>query len=268
MDQYNQQNIYNTRQISTSSLMIKSIGAILIVGIITFIYLTSGMTIFGRLGFIGYLLLILLVSFGAPYCARKTITTTGATQVLFWVLANVINGVFLGEVCNNLLLIMAMQLNGEFIMALDKLIMITVLGFVGIALAGVLVLPYLLKHQAQTMRYFSMVMRVLSIALGIYAISVLVVAVLSLFGISAPMAFLSTALFGGNEISVTIAVVFLLISVFLYVNTLFQVKQLVQYGEQYEYYSSFLIASALSDIFYYLLNLVLQIFGMNNNDNE
>lgn len=270
MDQYNNygQPMYEMphQTITKSGVIAKSLIGLLIVAAITFTYFVTGFSISMNQPFIGFSILLILVWFVAPFCANKTRTTAGITQVLFWLGNIVIEGVFLGECCNSLLAYGIIATNGAMLKSLGSIIGLALLIVISLALAGIALIPMLLKHFEASLKYGTIILRLVIFTSTFMIAFFLIGLVLSFFGMPGLLNIYYDAVLGFNPVAIGISLLFVVFSFVLYLRALMQVAEMKNADKGEEYFASILIISCLTDIFYYVLRLIILIFGANSDD--
>ena len=270
MDQFNNygQPMYEMphQTITKSGVITKSLIGLLIVAAITFTYFVTGFSISLNQPFIGFSILLILVWFVAPFCANKTRTTTGITQVLFWLGNIVIEGVFLGECCNSLLAYGILATNGEMLQSLGSIIGLALLIVISLALAGIALIPMLLKHFDASLKYGTIILRLATFTSIFMVAFFLIGLLLSFFGMPGLLNIYYKAVLGFNPVAIGISLLFVVFSFILYLGALMQVAAMKNADKGEEYFASILIISCLTDIFYYVLRLIILIFGSNSDD--
>lgn len=261
-------NNYNTfkHRLTFGGIATKSIAGLLIIAAIVCVYLFTGFSMLRMLPGPGVFILMVLLTFLQNFFTSKV--AHSENKLGFWVAAVVCQGIFIAEFVNNLILIMSMQ--SQDIMAtigsLPAILTLAVVGTFALAFAGILILPYLLKHQARTMSFMTVFMRLASAFVLIMSGVVLIGWLFVLFGNTAIISFASNLFYGANAMSITISVIYLVISCGMYVMSLMAIANLQDQDQGTEWLASLMIVEIISLMFYYLFNILIQLFVSSDND--
>lgn len=263
-----QANNYNTYapRFSFSGVAIKSLMGLLLIAVIVCGYLFTGFSLLRTLPTFVALLFLFGLTFLQNFFSKKV--ETSENKLGFWLGAVICQGIFIAEFVNQLIMIMAIQSNDILatIGSLPAILFLAVGGTFALAIAGILTLPYLLKRAEKTLSFLNVFMRLATTFLIIMAVISLVGVLFSLFGGNFVSNFVFEMFYGANFLSIAIAVIYLLISCGMFVMSLMAIALLKDQGKSEEWYASLLIVEIISLMFYYLFNILIQIFASSDND--
>lgn len=263
-----QTNNYNTyaSRLTFGGVATKSLMGLLLIAVIVSGYLFTGFSLLRSLPMFVGLLFLIGLTFLQNFLTSKV--QSSENKLGFWLGAVICQGIFIAEFVNQVIMIMALQSSDILatIGSLPAILFLAIVGTFALAIAGILTLPYLLKNAEKTLSFMSVFMRVATIFLFIMGAISLIGVLFSIFGGNFISNFVFNLFYGANFISIAISFVYLLISCGMFVMSLMAISQMKNEDKSQEWLASLMIVEIISLMFYYLFNILMQIFASSDND--